>query len=980
MYPVDPKGQPSVTSPDLDLFSILSNLASAVDSIQRQNESRINHMKEIDRAFSADLLRVQNLTNLSSQFDAKLDEHLKAKDEQKEALNKKIESSGKQIEDCKALQGHVESLHDYVENRILEGTELLNELSQLNETERSKKLTTLLTELSQQEDFRLDLSENFGGPATQGNDGFKVVKLQYMGNGIGDVKQRRNIAIVASLVFLVGSVCLLPLATGPAAFGVGAALPGFQYAAFKSENSGPKVFDGWKFLRHVAAGAITHVVISKGAALVLNKLGQIFKGADCFAGAAAAIKAHHFVDITADVMGKAVSQAVLNAVGTLLRKKILQENVSSNDVVYALAAGSCGAAASYGIEKYSFEIENVIGRVFAKGIAGFVQQAAAYCGGNAVRKEGKWNALFWKETLDEGLEGFFWALVYQVADEIKQNRLNAQQFQSFKNEVCNKIDSDKSLNKNQKRELKAKIQAANTIAEINTILNEAKLQIQLAAIDKKNISPAAKKKQKDALKKKSPGVNPIIKNIYLDRFKNVKLPKDLKDKLLEDIEKCTSPEEINQVINDAMKAINNEIQLASLEGKTWEEAKGIVKKWILELAEAGYHPSGDHYKQDAYKNDLIVDALAVKILKGEQIKWTHHHHNQLIIKDGNNLKKIRDGVVVEERQFDKDIIEPKRDIAALRERYQVIKNVKKDCELEAHAELKEHQESAKILKEPFDHVKAEALAKLNPEQRQSVNKAFGNHVAAMNAQPNIPPAAAPREPQAVAPQAQSNPKPIKVDVPQFNVRPTPIDPSMAPALQPTNLPFIQNPVDPLKGAKPIVPKNPTPYGAVIPPAQAKEVEPRNIIPNPALIAAVQDKPVEPMNVIPNVLEAAAIQPFQVEPLIEVLRALEAAANPLLAEPRNQVPRALEGAPIQAQVPQLPINVLLNNQPARPPRPPAPPVLREGGLYARMPKLPLGAVLIKWQRDVELLRDQIAACPNTRAGRARKLYLQKQLPR
>ncbi len=802
MYPVGPKGQTYLDSSDLDFFSVLSNLASSVDSIRQQSELRVSQMGELDRAFSGDLQRVENLSKISSDFDAKLDEQIKAKETQKKVIDKKIECSSKQIEECKAIQEHVESLHDYAENRILEGAELLNELSQLNEAERSKKLTTLLIELSQQEDFRLELSEKFGGPVTQGNDGFNVVKLQYMGGGIGDVKQKRNLAIVASLVFLVGSVCLLPLATGPAAFGIGAALPGFQYAAFRSENSGPKVFDGWKFLRHVAAGAVTHVVISKGAALVLNKLGQIFKGADCFACAAAAIKAHHFLDITADVIGKALSQAILNAVGTLLRKKILQENVSSSDVVYALAAGSCGAAASYGIEKYSFEIENVIGRVFAKGIAGFVQQAAAYCGGNAVRKDGNWNALFWKETLDEGLEGFFWALVYQVADEIKQNRLNAQEFQSFKNEVCSKIDSDKSLNKNQKKELKAKIQSANTIAEINTILNEAKLQIQLAAIDKKNISPCAKKKQKDALKKKNPGVNPIIKNVYLDRFKNVKLPKDLKDKLLKDIEKCTSPEEINQVITDAMKAINNEIQLASLEGKTWEEAKGIVKKWILELAEAGYHPSGDHYKQDTYKNDLIVEALAVKILKGEQIKWTHHHHNQLIIKDGNNLKKIRDGIVVEERQFEKEIIEPKIDIVALRERYQVIKNVKKDCELEVHAELENHHESAKILKEPIDYVKAEALAKLNPEQRQSVNKAFGNHVAAMNTQPKIPPAAAPQEPQAVAAQKQSKPQPVKVDVPQFNVRPNPIDPPMAPALQPTNLPLIHTLVIPKNVIKP----------------------------------------------------------------------------------------------------------------------------------------------------------------------------------
>jgi hypothetical protein len=559
---------------------------------------------------------------------------------------------------------HVDLLNDALNAQQVELNTLFRELDQLGEQRVQNQLNELLREIG---------------------DG--IQKKQ-------EVKQKRDIAIVASLVFLAASTCLLPFMPAAGAAGVGCSLPGYKYAR-QSELEGKKQFKLDHFIKHIVVGGTMHLATSFVAGPIFADLSKKIIGTH-LAGSGAV----NVIDtLIVEAISKTTSQAILNATGMLLRKKLLGEKLSRSEIFYCMVAGSFGAAASFGVDKYADGIADVVGRIFMKGAAGFVNSAVAI-GVDNLCHDRKWS----DQLLQEGAEGFFWSIVFQTADEIRQSRFKKAEFEKTKKEILDEIENQQ-IPEEIKKKLRENISKAETLEDINNLLNDLKRQALIEEVQKKNgLSQEKKEELINELRNRNLGLHETIKNIYTKQIQGSNLPKELKDKMLEDIAKAQHHNDIKDTINKALQEIQEELSLGKLEGKTWTQVREQVRNWVKDLIDRGYHPTGDHLPMNMWKDpkglDILVDGVLKHLQTGDRIDilvFTHHHHRVHIEIKGSKLvryeydhrtvKNIKHGRskgldhknVKAERDFENPIVKP-RELTPIRNRFQTLQSMKEFCD------------------------------------------------------------------------------------------------------------------------------------------------------------------------------------------------------------------------------------------------------------------------------------------------------------
>lgn len=659
-----------------------------------------------------------------------------------------------------------------------------------------------------------------------------------------DVKANREIAIIASLVGLAASTCLVVIAPPVGLAGVSSLLPGFKYAR-QAKAQGFKAFRFKEFAKHIAVGGTVHLATSLVVGPALSALGEKIATANAIAGIGAA----NVVDkLLVEALGKTISQAVVNTTSILLRKKLMNQPLSRKEIFYSVVAGSFGAAASFGVDKYADQVSETVARIFVKGIAGFVNS------GSTVWMDNLCHNRKWSENLfQEGVEGFFWSVVFQTADEIRQYRFRKAEFEKIKKDILAEVEK-LNIPEAAKKALKEAINKTNTLEEINAVLNEAKRNALIEEINQKDLPPENKNQLIEDIRRKDLGLHEIIKNVYTNQIQRAVLPKELKDKLCDSIAKAQNPGEIKAAIDNALKSIQDEIALGHAEGKTWNEVRDQVKDWVKDLVERGYHPTGDHLPQHMWDDPIGLDILVNRIMKQIEtgnrkdiLIFTHHEHRvhmeivgTKLVKyryDNRTLRNIQRGRLAGlkqkhiegEKDLKRDVVKP-RDLKPLRDNFNNLKSAADLCE---HVlEILQHAHKTSITaanKEVQDKVKDATLKDLTPEQMQKMYTALLQKIK--DAKPGTPPAkfnffrtpwiALPQhrpgqaQAQASRPPAAVNPNAIRA--PAFQPRPVAsitavagFQPIQAPVivpivLQPAVPPPVQPPAPP---PEPIVPKDP----------------------------------------------------------------------------------------------------------------------------------------------------------------------------
>lgn len=645
-----------------ELFTRLENAANSEDVLVT--------LQGVSEKLDLDLKRADTLAQLPAQIE--IDQLTRSK------RIKAIESNNQLIDEQKvylnAQSEYANSLLDVFEAQSIHLDELIRDLdswhSNTLEKSRKEEVEKFIEESANEIQKTLFDAERSFIFQDAGSNSMKIPAIRAQGNRMAE----RDIIRLGSFVCIVSGVLLLPFAPKIGSFFISSLLPGYKYASDKKVP-----FTAQKWLAHVGAGASTHVIISYIAAPIFSRLSHKIGGAAQAAGLYGSAK---IVDIGFEVFNRALTQALMSAISVLVRKKILQEEIDQTDIWFAMIAGSCGASVAFGVEYAAPDINDALYRVGLKGVLSFVNQGVVVAGLNKLNKKP-----IIKDLFPSAFESAFWAIVYQTCDQIHDKLISDTEFKNTKSSAIQKAKDLKYPKK-----IINKLEQAKSLSELNDILNKYKLHKIIKDINGRKINQKRKDKLIKRAKEKELGVNDVLKEVYLDRYANADLPKDIKDRLENAIKNANNVDEINNAINEVLKDLIDKINIAN----NFEQAKNQIKLWIHDLVDRGYHPTGSHLPQKLLKDEGYIERLADRILKGEKIIWTHHHHRAEIEVNDNFLRRSGDNV--------NDIynlprkLDGNHDLNGLRANYNVIKNIQE--ELRKNVENKDpNVELQKILKD-----------------------------------------------------------------------------------------------------------------------------------------------------------------------------------------------------------------------------------------------------------------------------------------